>query len=133
MLVVDASVLFEVVASTPRSEALRERLAADDDQVAPHLIDAEVFGIIRNHHERGWLDRTAAEPGGRRAAGPARRTDRPSPVVRPSLGAAIERPRVRRGQDLAREHLGGPVAVRAAVHQRGDDDRSVDDEGHRRS
>lgn len=61
MLVVDASVLFEVVASTPRSEALRERLAADDDQVAPHLIDAEVFGVIRKHHERGWLDRTAAD------------------------------------------------------------------------
>jgi predicted nucleic acid-binding protein len=61
MPVVDASVLFDVVAGTPRSEALRQRLADDDDQMAPHLIDAEVFGVIRRHHERGWLDRTAAD------------------------------------------------------------------------
>jgi predicted nucleic acid-binding protein len=61
MLVVDASVLFEVVAGTGRSEAIRQALAADDDQVAPHLIDAEVFGVIRKHHERDWLDRTAAD------------------------------------------------------------------------
>jgi predicted nucleic acid-binding protein len=61
MLVVDASVLFEVVAGTGRSEALRRALAADDDQVAPHLIDAEVFAVIRKHHARGWLDGTAAD------------------------------------------------------------------------
>jgi predicted nucleic acid-binding protein len=61
MLVVDASALFEVVAGTGRSEAIRQELLADDDQVAPHLIDAEVFGVIRKHHERGWLDRTAAD------------------------------------------------------------------------
>jgi predicted nucleic acid-binding protein len=61
MLVVDASVLFEVVAATSRSEAIRRELVADDDQVAPHLIDAEVLGVIREHHERGWLDRTAAD------------------------------------------------------------------------
>jgi predicted nucleic acid-binding protein len=61
MLVVDASVLFEVVAGTGRSEAIRRALHADDDQAAPHLIDAEVFGVIRKHHERGWLDRTASE------------------------------------------------------------------------
>jgi predicted nucleic acid-binding protein len=29
--------------------------------MAPHLIDAEVLGVIRKHHERGWLDRTAAD------------------------------------------------------------------------
>lgn len=60
MLVVDAGVLFEVVAGTSRSEALRQLLAADDDQMAPHLIDAEVFGVIRKHHELGRLDGTAA-------------------------------------------------------------------------
>lgn len=42
MLVVDAGLLFEVVAGTPRSEALRLILSADDDQMAPHLIDAEM-------------------------------------------------------------------------------------------
>jgi predicted nucleic acid-binding protein len=61
MLVVDAGVLFEIVAGTPRAEALRQEFAADDEQVAPHLIDAEVLGVIRTHHERGWLDRTAAD------------------------------------------------------------------------
>jgi predicted nucleic acid-binding protein len=61
MLVVDASVLFEVVTGTSRAETLRQQLVADDDQVAPHLIDAEVFGVIRTHHARGWLDTTAAD------------------------------------------------------------------------
>ena len=64
MLVVDASVLFEVVAGTPRSEALRRELAVDVDHAAPHLIDAEVFGVIRKHHALGRLDRTAARTGG---------------------------------------------------------------------
>jgi predicted nucleic acid-binding protein len=61
MLVVDASVLFEVVTGTSRAETLRQQLVADVDQVAPHLIDAEVFGVIRTHHARGWLDTTAAD------------------------------------------------------------------------
>lgn len=59
-LVVDASCLFEVLADTPASEAIRERLEADTDHVAPHLVDAEVLGIIRAHHLRGRLDLTAA-------------------------------------------------------------------------
>ena len=60
MLVVDASCLYEVVTSTARAEAIRERLAADDDQFAPHVVDVEVFGIIRRHHLAGHLDATAA-------------------------------------------------------------------------
>ncbi|HYN33451.1 MAG TPA: type II toxin-antitoxin system VapC family toxin [Ilumatobacteraceae bacterium] len=60
MLVVDASVLFEVVADTPHSELLRQRLAADTDQVAPHLIDAEVLAVIQAKHRRGVIDLTAA-------------------------------------------------------------------------
>lgn len=60
MLVVDASCLFEVVADTPRAADIATRLAADTDQVAPHVIDAEVFGVIRAHYFRGNLDRTAA-------------------------------------------------------------------------
>ncbi len=61
MLVVDASCLYEVVADTPQSEAIRAVLAGDIDQAAPHVIDAEVLGVIRRHHFGGALDATAAE------------------------------------------------------------------------
>ena len=60
MLVVDASVLFEVVADTTTSERLRSRLAADTDHAAPHLIDAEVLSAVQTHHRLGRLDQTAA-------------------------------------------------------------------------
>jgi predicted nucleic acid-binding protein len=60
MLVVDAGCLFEVVAGTSRAEEIARHLAADDDQFAPHLIDVEVFGVIREQHELGRLDDTAA-------------------------------------------------------------------------
>lgn len=60
MLVVDASYLFEVVADTPRADVLRERLRVDEDQVAPHIIDVEVMGVIRDQYLRGGLDPTAA-------------------------------------------------------------------------
>jgi predicted nucleic acid-binding protein len=60
MLVVDASVLFEVVADTSDAERLRERLRTDADHCAPHLIDAEVLAVIQRHHLRGDLDPTAA-------------------------------------------------------------------------
>jgi predicted nucleic acid-binding protein len=60
MLIVDASLLFEVVVDTPLSELLRRRLAADTDQVAPHLIDAEVLAVIQAKHRRGLIDLTAA-------------------------------------------------------------------------
>lgn len=60
MLVVDASCLFEVVADTSRASQIAARLAADIDQAAPHVIDAEVFGVIRAQHLRGQLDATAA-------------------------------------------------------------------------
>lgn len=60
MLVVDASCLFEVVTGTPAAERIRQHLAADDDHAAPHLVDAEVLGVIRRHHLAGLLDATAA-------------------------------------------------------------------------
>ena len=60
MLVVDASCLFEVVADTPRAGEIAARLATDVDQVAPHVIDVEVMGVIRAQHLRGRLDGTAA-------------------------------------------------------------------------
>jgi len=60
MLVVDASCLYEVVADTPHAETVRRRLAADPDHAAPHVVDAEVLGVIRRHHLTGALDPTAA-------------------------------------------------------------------------
>ena len=60
MLVVDASCLYEVVADTPHAEVVRGRLAADPEHAAPHLIDAEVLGVIRRHHMTGALDATAS-------------------------------------------------------------------------
>lgn len=60
MLVVDASVLFEVVADTPGAVTIRERMRADSDLVAPQLIDAEVLGVIAREYRFGRLDDTAA-------------------------------------------------------------------------
>lgn len=60
MLVVDASCLCEVVISAPEAEVVRERLAADADHAAPHIIDVEVFGVVRREHLLGHLDRTEA-------------------------------------------------------------------------
>jgi predicted nucleic acid-binding protein len=60
MLVVDAGALFEVIAGTAAADLIRDHLAADEDQFAPHLIDVEVFGVVRKHRERGLLDATAA-------------------------------------------------------------------------
>ena len=56
MLVVDASCLFEVVADTPRSRTIAERLASDTDHAAPEVIDVEVLGVIRAQYLRGALD-----------------------------------------------------------------------------
>ena len=60
MLVVDASCLCEVLVSGRGAEAIRARLAADDDHAAPHVVDVEVFGVVRREHLRGRLDRTEA-------------------------------------------------------------------------
>jgi predicted nucleic acid-binding protein len=60
MLVVDASCLCEVLTGSPGAESVRVRLAADEDHAAPHIVDVEVFGIIRRELMRGRLDRTAA-------------------------------------------------------------------------
>lgn len=60
MLVVDASVLFEVVADTPEAAAIGFRLLEDPDVHAPHLVDAEVLSVVQRHHRLGRLDGTAA-------------------------------------------------------------------------
>lgn len=47
MLVVDAGCLFEVVAATSTAEVIRQRLLDDPEQFTPHLVDVEVFSVIR--------------------------------------------------------------------------------------
>jgi len=60
MLVVDASCLYEVLIGGPGPNPIRDRLAADRDHAAPHIVDVEVFGVLRREHRRGRLDRTEA-------------------------------------------------------------------------
>jgi predicted nucleic acid-binding protein len=60
MLVVDASCLAEILIGGPGAETARQRLALDPEQAAPHVIDVEVFSIIRREHLAGKVDRTAA-------------------------------------------------------------------------
>lgn len=60
MLVVDASCLVEVLLGGPGAEAIRRRLASDDDHVAPHIVDVEVLSVLRREHLQARLDRTEA-------------------------------------------------------------------------
>ena len=66
MLVVDASCLFEVLTDGPHANPLTATLAGDPDHAAPHVIDVEVFGVIRRELLRGQLDGTAASQAVRR-------------------------------------------------------------------
>jgi len=61
VIVVDASCLYEVLVDAARAETVRARLAIEPDQVAPHVIDVEVFGLIRRDAMRGVLDEITAE------------------------------------------------------------------------
>lgn len=60
MIVVDASCLYEVVVGTSSAEAIRARLSRDPDHAAPHIVDAEVFSLIRRQYLAGRLDATLA-------------------------------------------------------------------------
>ncbi len=61
MLVVDASCLCEVLIGGPGSEPIRRRLASEEDQAAPHVIDVEVLSVVRRESLRGRLNRTEAD------------------------------------------------------------------------
>ncbi|MEI2776148.1 MAG: type II toxin-antitoxin system VapC family toxin [Tetrasphaera sp.] len=60
MIVVDASCLYDVLVDSPNAEAIRQRLSREPDQAAPHVIDVEVFSLIRRDYLAGTLDDTLA-------------------------------------------------------------------------
>ncbi|MGB3054506.1 MAG: type II toxin-antitoxin system VapC family toxin [Acidimicrobiales bacterium] len=60
VIIVDASCLYEVLVDTPRSESIRTRMGQDSEQAAPHVVDIEVFSLIRRDFLSGSLDSTAA-------------------------------------------------------------------------
>lgn len=60
MIVVDASVAFEVVLRTPLGKRANARLAGEDVHV-PHLVDIEIASVVRRHLLTADLDMEAAE------------------------------------------------------------------------
>lgn len=60
MLIVDASCLYDVLVGEAPAIRIRERLLADPEFGAPHIVDAEVLGVIRRKYLLGQLDGTAA-------------------------------------------------------------------------
>ncbi|MBV8842605.1 MAG: type II toxin-antitoxin system VapC family toxin [Bryobacterales bacterium] len=57
MIVLDASVVVELLINGPLSENIRDRLAATNDFfVAPHLMDVEVVSALRNLMASGRID-----------------------------------------------------------------------------
>ncbi len=57
MIVVDASVLIEVLLRTPASTAIESRLFASGQTLhAPHLLDIEVAQVVRRYAAMGEID-----------------------------------------------------------------------------
>ncbi len=55
MLVLDTSALLAALVGSPTNAALNERLSADGDLHAPHLIDAEALHALRKLVRQGDL------------------------------------------------------------------------------
>jgi predicted nucleic acid-binding protein len=63
-MVLDASVILEVLLRTPDSDAIADRILSTREQLhAPHLLDLEVAQVLRRYVARGEL----TEPRGREA------------------------------------------------------------------
>jgi predicted nucleic acid-binding protein len=57
LIVIDASVLIEVLLRTPLSTVLEARLLAPGETLhAPHLIDIEVAQVLRRYERSGAID-----------------------------------------------------------------------------
>lgn len=61
MIVVDASCLGELLVAGPLADPIRDRLGRDTEHAAPHVIDVEVFGLIRRLRMLDVIDTTAAQ------------------------------------------------------------------------
>jgi predicted nucleic acid-binding protein len=56
VIVVDASVILEVLLRTPESDAIAERILRPRERLhAPHLVDLEVAQVLRRYVSRGEL------------------------------------------------------------------------------
>jgi predicted nucleic acid-binding protein len=60
VLVVDTSAIVDALVGRPRKERLVERLAADGDLSAPHLLDVEFLHALRRLVGRGQLSEDRA-------------------------------------------------------------------------
>ncbi len=61
MIVLDASVVVELLTNGPLADSLRRDLAARDDSfIAPHLLDVEVVSAIRTLQQAGASTRIEA-------------------------------------------------------------------------
>lgn len=60
MIVVDGSCLVETLVGGARASMVSARLLTDGDLVAPHVIDVEAFGVIRDLWVQGLIDETTA-------------------------------------------------------------------------
>lgn len=61
MIVVDASIVYEVVAQGVHRDVALSTLLMHGDVVTPAIVDAEVLGIIKRDRYRALLDDTAAD------------------------------------------------------------------------
>lgn len=61
LIVVDASVLYEVITAGPLAPAATAALASAHDHAAPEIIDVEVTGLIRRDAQRHVIDGTRSQ------------------------------------------------------------------------
>jgi predicted nucleic acid-binding protein len=58
MIVVDASVILEILLRTPAAARAEERVFGGQPAAAPHLLDLEVAQVLRRYEATGRLDTT---------------------------------------------------------------------------
>ena len=56
MIVVDASVILEILLRTPAAARAEERVFGGQPAAAPHLLDLEVARVLRRYEAKGDLD-----------------------------------------------------------------------------
>ena len=61
LIVVDASVLSEVITAGPLAQEAAAVLAESEDHAAPEVVDVEVTGLIRHDAHRRVLDATRSQ------------------------------------------------------------------------